>query len=125
VWDCGILGGSGVKKSHIFVCRNKKNPTIGQPTKCHKSKVWYLPFMSFLEMEHPTPLAAAAATDTLLGLRCLAWLMYSAKLALLSLHHRNSQAAEVSAWAACSRHRAKMGGGSSACFARLVLGSGR
>jgi hypothetical protein len=29
VWDCGMLGGTGVKKkSHIFVHKNKKNPTI-------------------------------------------------------------------------------------------------
>ncbi len=29
LWDCGMLGGAGMQKSHIFVCRNKKNPTFG------------------------------------------------------------------------------------------------
>ncbi len=67
-----MLGGAGVKKkSHIFVRRIKKNPTIGQSTKWHK--VRYLPFVLLLEMEQPTPLAVAAATDALLGLHHLAW----------------------------------------------------
>jgi hypothetical protein len=29
MWDYGMRGGASVKKSHIFVCRNTKNPTIG------------------------------------------------------------------------------------------------
>ncbi len=68
LWDAGW--GCG-KKSLTFLCRNKKNPTIGQPTQHHKAR--YLPFM-FLDMEQPAPLAAANAADALLSLRCSAWL---------------------------------------------------
>jgi hypothetical protein len=84
--------------------------------------VWYLPFMSFLEMEQSTPLAATAAADALLSLRHLAWLAYSAKLALLGSRQRYSQAADALAWAARSWPRAKMGSG--ACFVSLALGLG-
>ncbi len=110
--DCGMLGGAGVKKkSHIFVRRSKKNPTIGQPTKCNKSKVWYLPFMSFLETEQSTPLASAPAANDFLGLLCSAWLAYLAILALLGLLQRHGQAADVLAWTAGLQPRLKMGGG--------------
>jgi hypothetical protein len=78
--------------------------------------------MLFLETEHPTPLAAAAAADTLLGLRCLAWLAYSAKLALLGSRQPNGQAADALAWAARSRPRAKMGGGEQRLLLKACIG---
>ncbi len=126
MWDCGILGGAGLKKYHIFVHRNKKNTTIGQPTNHHKSKVWYLPFMSFLETEQSTPLAATAAADALLGLHHLAWLGYLAKLALL-LGSRQRHGQTLTCWLGLNARGPGQrwgGGGGSTCFVSLALGLG-
>jgi hypothetical protein len=121
-----MLGGAGMKKkSHIFVRRMVQEiPQMGRLQNASKQGIYYTIHVvqrqnNLLPLPPPPLLSLFSACVARLGSRLLA------RLTLLGWRQHQGQAAEASACTARLWLRAKMGGGSGACFARLALGSGR